>query len=82
MCMTFYYTTQNFKATLRVFVGVFDLVNHRKALPVPLPLDLKDVCGFPLLHQSSKATRGRREVIFSNAGVCALSFLIKLSFYS
>lgn len=57
-----------FKTTASVSVGVFELVNHRKALPVNLPLDLKDVCGFPLSHQSSEVRWGWMEVIFANVG--------------
>lgn len=63
--------TQIFVTTLSVSVGVFDLVNHRKALPVNLPLDLKDVCGFPLSHQSPQRRWGWMEVIL----VCVVFFL-------
>lgn len=60
------------KTTLNAFVGIFDLVNCRKALLVNLPLDLKDVCGFPPSHQSSQARWGWMEVTLAN--VCALNF--------
>lgn len=44
---------QVFKTT-RVFVGLFDSVNFKKKKKKRHPLlDLKDVCGFLLLPQSS-----------------------------
>lgn len=55
------------RGAAHIFVGVFELVNHRKVLPLNLPLDLKDVCGFPLSHQPPQTWWGWRDVILVHA---------------
>lgn len=64
------------ETTLSISVGVFDMVNHRKALPVSLPLDLKDVCGFPPSHQSLERKWG----LFFFWCVSFMVYKIKLDF--
>ncbi len=75
--------THIFQTTQSVSVGVFDLVNHRKAPSVNLPLDLKDVCGFPLSHQSPHRRWGGGRLnlsmlVFKHRAFCVMTTQIKL----
>lgn len=75
VCTTSYYRSSShfWKPHSASMWVSFDLVNHRKAPPVNLPLDLKDVCGFPPSHPSPQRRWGWREVIFVYVGPSAQS---------
>ena len=75
MCTTSYYRSSShfWKPHWASLWVSFDLVNHRKAPPVNLPLDLKDVCGFPPSHPSPQRRWGWREVILVYVGPSAQS---------
>lgn len=59
-------------------MGVFS-VNHRKAEPANLPLDLKDVCGFQCLKSHLRKTQGWTKVILVHAQFYGITWLNKTS---